>query len=517
MSRRREALTDDIRLERDALKRSHEISNRRLSQLKDILNKAKDNEKALRNTVDTLESRLEAANNQKLDILEGYHEAREKARRMYEREGILSKQIEELRLQPFEAQLNESMAKLFAAEKHVALLQRQRAAPDQAGFAPLMASLQEQLTATQDDNEAKACRIAQLEQQLQTTTQGQRSVTPLAEAAGTEVVEIGQHISPLVSMKAISQPDHEHLLEHDLEANAIIRKLEVEKDQLSSLLRNELRRQARLEAKLSDAKTSSDPVQDEASVPTEKNSRTRSEDVVPEEKPDSVQQTDRSAKSYADEIRALVKEIVLYKLDIKGYKKDLKRAKNSVYRLERALDESRAQQLDTLHLRQPKLEAEQSHELPSGLGISLLEENHVPAPPDDLSLATRLAILSASPNLRPPPLPPRTPPSRAKTPSGAHKRLPRPPSAKTPVPSPANTPPADLIALPEFDRAETLRSLSESIISRYAHQVTPELIGQNQASAYGRKQGKTGHRKSEPVSKGMIVRDQSQHVMDLFS
>ena len=87
----------EVRRERDQLRDAAERSERRILQLKDIIRKAKDNEKALRNAAGDLEARLVAANNERTDVLEGYHEACERIRFLSEQEAVLRQELESSR------------------------------------------------------------------------------------------------------------------------------------------------------------------------------------------------------------------------------------------------------------------------------------------------------------------------------------------------------------------------------------------------------------------------------------
>lgn len=103
------------------------------------------------------------------------------------------------------------------------------------------------------------------------------------------------------------------------------------------------------------------------------------------------------------------------------------------------------------------LEASKPHSHDPGLGISLPQPPKTPTKHSSIASATAAAL---SPPLS-------SPPPRTKTPLNTHKKLPKPPvSSRTPSPLPSASRPK----WPEqdFARTQTLRSLSESIISSYA-------------------------------------------------
>ena len=102
----------------------------------------------------------------------------------------------------------------------------------------------------------------------------------------------------------------------------------------------------------------------------------------------------------------------------------------------------------------------------SGLGISLVDRTSTPT--KSVAAATSAALLyptppSASSNIS-------SPPARPKTPLSAHKKLPKPPVSPKPSPLLSTPPPPSI----KLQRNETLRSLSESIISSYAKRSPPE-------------------------------------------
>jgi hypothetical protein len=91
--RRSQSDTGEVIRERDQYRDSIERSDRRILQLKDIVRKAKENEKTLRNAVDDLQTRLLAANNERLDIREGFHEACQHVRRLVQELHGLRKRV----------------------------------------------------------------------------------------------------------------------------------------------------------------------------------------------------------------------------------------------------------------------------------------------------------------------------------------------------------------------------------------------------------------------------------------
>ena len=96
----------------------------------------------------------------------------------------------------------------------------------------------------------------------------------------------------------------------------------------------------------------------------------------------------------------------------------------------------------------------------SGLGISLPGSQHTPTKTVPASAAS--ALLSPTPAPKTSTTTP-SPSTRPKTPLSTHKKLPKPPPSPNQRPLPATPPPPSI----KLQRNETLRSLSESIISSY--------------------------------------------------
>lgn len=94
LARKAQADAIDVRRERDLLRDTVGRNDRRILQLKDIIRKAKENEKALKNATTDLEARLLLANNERTDVLEGYHEACAQVESLGKRERELSSELE---------------------------------------------------------------------------------------------------------------------------------------------------------------------------------------------------------------------------------------------------------------------------------------------------------------------------------------------------------------------------------------------------------------------------------------
>ena len=172
------------------------------------------------------------------------------------------------------------------------------------------------------------------------------------------------------------------------------------------------------------------------------------------------------------------------RLDVKGYKKDLRKAHAKIESLQ-ALSGQRPPTPDgesaTSGKSNPSPEtkrrqlasplqyvAESSQRTESGLGISVTETSTTTK--NDRPSPTPTAFLSPTPTSKFSAI--WSPPQRPKSPLRAHKKLPKPPAPPNLAPLP-KTPPPPLPGI-KLQRQETLRSLSESIISSYTKRSPPE-------------------------------------------
>lgn len=169
-----------------------------------------------------------------------------------------------------------------------------------------------------------------------------------------------------------------------------------------------------------------------------------------------------------------------------GYRKDLKKANAEIENLRAmgiqppptpdrdSFSSTRSQRSEKTAVTSPYPTAQATTLKDPGLGITLPHPPKTPTKPPAPSTLTIAAATSAA--LSSPPL--SSPPPRTKTPLNAHKKLPKPPSSsRTPSPMlPASSSLGTKPKWPEQDvrRTETLRSLSESIISSYAKRSTPD-------------------------------------------
>lgn len=415
-----------LRRERDQLKDSLERNERRVSQLRGIVRKAKENENALKNAISGLEASLLAANNERLDVLEGFHEACEQLR-------IIGKQRDDYR------------SRLSSTGPVTTPDQKPPPQKDPQEIMQRTTSLRRDILLQKVDElrqtlSERAMRIEELERQVSN-----------ARPADND-----------------SQDDTKAAMEARLkQREQQLAAAQADRDRYDSLLHSELRRQSRLAAPKAHTATPQLETQALSAMRERLNALKDTSNVSSTTASEEPLRTSTLEK----ELEFCFREIIMYKLDIKGYKKDLKLANVEIdmLRSQQQAKSSSGERVQPapgsgVSSRTTDAMSVQQRASSSGLGISM------PAAPTTLqhskgsaSTSARLSTTSTPQNA--PPTPP-----RPKTPSGVHKKLPKPPpQSRTPSPYPPNSPPRT-----DIHRQETLRSLSESIISSYAKRGTPE-------------------------------------------
>ncbi|KAK5686165.1 hypothetical protein LTS10_002280 [Elasticomyces elasticus] len=383
----------DVRRERDRLRQEADSSSRRVTQLKEIVRKSKDQEKIHRNTISDLEARLLAANNERTDVLEGLLEASAQIQKLKTDESTTMRAMEELRNRLFFVEGSHGTTRmpdtaLAQGTNHAQQVKHTRTKSEYASATP--DSTAQHIDELMCILAAREARIQQLEQDI-------------GNAA----------IQDRMSELEASLYDHKRML---LAARE-------DRERYNNLLHHELRRQSRVAA--------------QAAIP--------GLHAVVQSTTDNDPSTER--QSLERELQHCLEEIVLYKLDIRGYKKDLKRAEAEL-----------AERRYTNTERPPTPYSESSASIRSdasniqnhsGLGILLPQ-----TPTRTLASATSAALLLTAT----PVMPSSPPPARPKTPMSTHKKLPKPPTSRTPNPLP----------YARLQRDGTPRSLSDSIISSYA-------------------------------------------------
>ncbi|KAF2166145.1 hypothetical protein M409DRAFT_23335 [Zasmidium cellare ATCC 36951] len=424
-----------LRKERDHFKESAERHERKVTQLRGITRKATDNETALKNAISGLEASLQAANIERLDVLEGFHEACEQVR-------VLGKARDEFRdrlyyVDPIwkeTASVDVHLKDLGQLEE---LVQRHKSLRQD--------ELLQQLDDVRQQLSERSLQIRALEQQLAGSQPVDR--TPLKGTDHTNEKELERCRQQLAATKA-------------------------DRDRYNDLLHTELRRQSRLAAQ----RTRTVTPQLETEALTAMRERLKALKDTSDASDANVE--DLPSSTLERELEHCFQEIIMYKLDIKGYKKDLKTVNAELEKLRVPPGRDRPSNGAMVSTPQrnaalpstSEVGAGSTHDPSPGLGITMPPP--LTTPQRNTGAATAPAFLSTNttPQHQPHVL---SPAHRPKTPLGVHKKLPKPPpQSRTPSPYLPFPPPRA-----EVQRQETLRSLSESIISSYAKRSTPEQKG----------------------------------------
>lgn len=378
----------DVKRERDHFRETNDKSERRIGQLKDIVRKSKDAEKAMKNKIQSLEAALLAANIQRIDVLAGYHEACEQISVLHGKQLVMIKEREEASARFMPTRIEGVQNDCSAAK---------------------LGALSEQVAELQEILVEKDARI----QHLETQTKGT--------------------VSKLEMCK----------LEKQLSDTEAVR------DQYNTLLHAELRRQSKVVA--GNVHTGTPLVDDEAAVTVAERLKSKPGSENMEKRCDFLER----------ELKHCVSEIILYKLDIRGYRKDLKEANSKITDLQttKANRPGTPDSMEVHPVDDSTATPQRRPRATSGLGISL-QRSRTPTRLPTKRLSTPQQHSRGMP----------TPSSNITTPLELDKQLPKPPTAsRDPSPNLALSPPTTTL-----NRAETLRSLSESIISSYANRATPE-------------------------------------------
>jgi len=233
LCRKTVAESTEVRQERDHFRDAAERSNRRILQLKDIVRKAKEHEKTLKNAVSGLEASLCLANEQRVDVLEGFHEASEQVRKLGERERNMAKEIEHLRGRLFYANGRHASDTTLALPdmNPMARPKHNRTKSDVRGLASSHDPMVQQL---QDLRRLVAAQDAKIRQLQETASRPQPVDHDPSVSDRRMTSDCSEQVAELVAS----------LAEHQQKLAAA----EADRERYKSLLHNELRRQSRYAA-----------------------------------------------------------------------------------------------------------------------------------------------------------------------------------------------------------------------------------------------------------------------------
>ncbi|KAF1984098.1 hypothetical protein K402DRAFT_150030 [Aulographum hederae CBS 113979] len=341
MARQREADMAVMKRERDELKRMLEENQSQIETCMNHLSKAQVNEKALRNKVKSLEARLEDSNTQRLDALEINHEIQQKMKRMSKRQRSMSRELEQVHSQAgysdldrLRLELQESRQRAVRLEDQLAVTRSIKEVPD------LVTRLTKQVEELQENVNDKNDFIRDLEMA--------NGVLRLDKAQAEEkyeaLVKLNEDSSVVDQAYVKHTEDCKHMSTRICELEAQIEEKETslrftkgERDQVALLLHSELRRQAAL----SQDHPQAAPLgarNDTEKIIADLQSRAHAAVMANESGEtlysDAATTPAKRIELLEREIAYHLNDIVLYKLDVKGYKKDLRQAKAKLQRLQ---------------------------------------------------------------------------------------------------------------------------------------------------------------------------------------
>ncbi|KAI9710582.1 MAG: hypothetical protein M1820_002718 [Bogoriella megaspora] len=478
-AKKRDSEADAIRKENYLLKESLKVKQQHLETLMKKLAKTKMTEKAMINTADALGSRLEVANMQNNDVLEENHELRQTALRLHKRDRDLKQDFEHFRQESNETMIH-VRARLRNAEEHADCLEQtlQSYQTSENYVQSSTDDLQKYIYQLEQEAEERKQHVSRLEKKLGMSLNIPPSTSSprqhyVAYVPGVKLASFQSASDTRTSQTETSYNDYsvdgvgEKLQSQDERTKA----LQAERDSLITLLQSGIRKQARnspdqqhpatspLSARLNIEQAFAD-VQARAQ-------NSLADNGIPSEPASDPTQR---AEQLQQEITYHINDILLYKLDVRGYKKDLKRANAKIRQLQELSarpspspglggshhrTSSSTTSLPVLVSSQATAQQDWSLSLPesTGLGISSpdIDLHHpqrgdtLPPPPlppkkGDSSSAAALAPPSCKINIWSLPSPSISP--RPTTPVSTDRRLPRtpitPPSTNSPGPAKAS-------------------------------------------------------------------------------
>ncbi|KAL9080303.1 MAG: hypothetical protein Q9157_000890 [Trypethelium eluteriae] len=331
-AQKRDAESDINKKEIHILRETVKSKQQHVEVLMRKLMKAQTIKKAADNTAEALEGRLEMANAQKNDVLEENHELRQAALNLHRRERAMRQELQTVcqRRSESEQELRDRFRE--AEERADRLEQALQVFRTNQDTEPALVELNKHVQRLEEGENERNHYITRLEQELRQcrfqidNIHIPQSLQPTASAVPSrrrDSSNNGNELDLATSRNKISQLDQ--ALE---QRDASIKSLEAERNNIRALLQAEIRAQAckasdQLRLVHSAVCTKADmdkilaEVQDKAHT-----------SLAPPSTPHWKIETDpiRRIEQLEKEIDYHVNDIVLYKLDVKGYKKDLKHA-----------------------------------------------------------------------------------------------------------------------------------------------------------------------------------------------
>lgn len=457
----------DVVMDRDRLRQANQALERQVEALMSKLNQSRKAERALQNTVDNLEARLELANVEKVDALEEHHNLQVEIREMHKQHRSLSRHPESLSQQSARPNADQLNVKLKEAEAQVLLLEKQlQAAGGQTKAPSTIATFIEHIERLQDQVKEKESRINDLEQDNQL----RRLDIDDHEHRCNELLHENTKLK-------LQEEIHAKLSEQAKEADAeiselksTIRRMQKELEYHVLLLQAEIRRKATLAiltvepddqaARSLASKADVDRMIEGLQKRLKAHMSADSETKLLEQSTDLESQI----KLLKKENEYYVREIMYYKLDVRGYKKDIKELKRTTNRGQNVRSEANSPNPQACYRSSAgtPVRSRFNSAAAGGLGISASSS------PTSAPMSASNSFQPSTPATSAAPSTPHLSPSRTThTGPGAQKRAIRAPSPKSQnTPMTPQTPPRRPGRNPANDADNSSPGISPRSVSR---------------------------------------------------
>lgn len=314
------------------LNQEMEAQKRIVGQMRGALLRAAEKENLQKTQLANLENRLELANAERLDFSEAFTSLKSRNKILTEDKASLTNDLEVLEQQR-QIDIEHARTKLANAEGMLSTTQTKLHVEKSHNR-----STEAILQVTKTDLESAHRRIEELEADVD-QLRSQTGVIPIMNESDKDLKPKALKVK--IPESKTGNTDEVKDKAQIAAYKSIVAKLEAETTQLSALLSTEIRRAVRtnpgtdeyvaayLERRASVASVSS--------MNSAYYNIALFTDVNAEQSHEACNKSLKQIKdTYEDEIGGLIKEIILYKLDIKGYKKDLRKAKHTIKKLESA-------------------------------------------------------------------------------------------------------------------------------------------------------------------------------------
>ena len=338
------AEADAVRAERDKFERESKDARAIRDSMAEDLRTAQLGFEAAENRLHAVEARLEEANAQKIDVLEHNNELQERMVVQKQRLSQLSREVEQLRERPDADTVYAVRRQSIEVEaKNRALEEQVRAKGGRTDLAGIVADLKFRLDDAGRGHKERDDRIRQLEATVNSlTTDLERERATHADEA-TLSQQAQQRLLTELQQSALRIAD---LQQKAAAADKASRAALQERDKFEQLLLAEFRRTAiEIHGRQHPAEPLLSKRMDVDGAVAQ--IRAKAEAALRDEKDKAKDKPSYDGAEYGDddsdeakinelerEVEYHLKDIVLYKLDVKGYKKDLRKAQTRIHELE---------------------------------------------------------------------------------------------------------------------------------------------------------------------------------------